>query len=201
MPNQLRPICPRAQPIRFPSRCIVTMETQSVQIESAKPRAWRCFSSRSTRWIFPGGGCARTDGSCWSKSDRGRGPGAVLAKKGRARYCLAPMEACSPWGGQGSRGPACRPQSARDDPHPTGPRPLESWRFATLRPGPGRVRAGAGGRAERITHTCEYCTVQLPRRIASASRSRPGCTSSQRVHRWRFQTWHPCPGRAELFEG
>src|SRR5208337_697350 len=33
------------------------------------------------------------------------------------------MEACSPWGGQGSRGPARRPQPVRDDPHPTGLRP------------------------------------------------------------------------------
>ena len=73
--------------------------------------------------ISPGGGCAKTDGSCWSKSERGRGAGDALAKKGRARYCLTPMEACSPWGGQGSRGPACRPQPVRDDPHPTGPRP------------------------------------------------------------------------------
>ena len=53
----------------------------------------------------------------------GRGAGAALAKKGRARYCLTSMGACSPWGGQGSRGPARRPQPVRDDPHPTGPRP------------------------------------------------------------------------------
>ena len=77
------------------------------------------------------GGCAKTDGSCWSKSERGRGAGAALAKKGRARYCLTPMGACSPWGGQGSRGPVCRPQRVRDDPHPTGPRPRPS-----PRPGP-----------------------------------------------------------------
>ena len=51
------------------------------------------------------------------------GAGAALAKKGRARYCLAPMEACSPWGGQGSRGPACRPQRVRDDPAPHGSAP------------------------------------------------------------------------------
>ena len=38
-------------------------------------------------------------------------------------YCLTPMGACSPWGGQGSRGPVCWPQPVRDDPHPTGPRP------------------------------------------------------------------------------
>ena len=35
------------------------------------------------------GGCAKTDGSCWSKSERGRGAGTALAKKDRARYCLA----------------------------------------------------------------------------------------------------------------
>ena len=95
----------------------------ALRIEWAEPRTWRCSGSRSTRRISPGGGCAKTDGSCWSKSERGRGAGAALAKKGRARYCLTPMEACSPWGGQGSRGPACRPQRVRDDPHPTGPRP------------------------------------------------------------------------------
>ena len=33
------------------------------------------------------------------------------------------MEACSPWGGQGSRGPACRPQRVRDDPAPHGSAP------------------------------------------------------------------------------
>ena len=53
----------------------------------------------------------------------GRGAGGVLAKKGRARYSLAPMEARSPWGGQGSRRPARRPQPVRDGPHPKGPRP------------------------------------------------------------------------------
>ena len=35
----------------------------------------------------------------------GQGAGGARAKKGRTRCCLAPMEACSPWGGQGSRGP------------------------------------------------------------------------------------------------
>ena len=90
----------------------------ALRIEWAEPRAWRCSGSRSTRRISPGGGCAKTDGSCWSKGERGRGAGDALAKKGRARYCLAPMEACSPWGGQGSRGSACRPQPVRDDPHP-----------------------------------------------------------------------------------
>ena len=103
----------------------------ALRIEWAEPRAWRCSGSRSTWQIFPGGGCAKTDGSCWSKSERGRGAGAALAKQGRARYCLALMEACSPWGGQGSRGPVCRPQRVRDDPHPTGRRPRPS-----PRPGP-----------------------------------------------------------------
>ena len=68
----------------------------AMRIEWAEPRAWRCSGSRSTWQIFPGGGCAKTDGSCWSKSERGRGAGDVLAKKGRARYCLTPMGACSP---------------------------------------------------------------------------------------------------------
>ena len=86
----------------------------AMRIEWAEPRAWRCSGSRSTWQIFPGGGCAKTDGSCWSKGERGRGAGDALAKKGRARYCLTPMEACSPWGGQGSRGPARRPQPARN---------------------------------------------------------------------------------------
>src|SRR5271166_5716266 len=100
----------------------------ALRIEWAEPRAWRCSGSRSTWQISPGGGCAKTDGSCWSKSERGRGAGDALAKKGRARYCLTPMGACSPWGGQGSRGPVCRPQRVRDDPHPTGPRPRPSPR-------------------------------------------------------------------------
>ena len=103
----------------------------ALRIEWAEPRAWRCSGSRSTRRISPGGGCAKTDGSCWSKGERGRGAGDALAKKGRARYCLTPMGACSPWGGQGSRGPVCWPQRIRDDPHPTGPRPRPS-----PRPGP-----------------------------------------------------------------
>ncbi len=60
----------------------------ALRIEWAEPRAWRCSGSRSTRRISPGGGCAKTDGSCWSKSERGRGgwrcaseegPGAVLS--------------------------------------------------------------------------------------------------------------------------
>jgi hypothetical protein len=45
----------------------------ALRIEWAEPRAWRCSGSRSTRWISPSGGCAQTDGSCWSKSERGRG--------------------------------------------------------------------------------------------------------------------------------
>ena len=59
----------------------------AMRIEWAEPRAWRCSGSRSTWQIFPGGGCAKTDGSCWSKGERGRGlamhheegPGAVLS--------------------------------------------------------------------------------------------------------------------------
>ena len=63
-----------------------------LRIEWAEPRAWRCSGSRSTWQISPGGGCAKTDGSCWSKSERGRGAGAALAKKSRTRYCLASGE-------------------------------------------------------------------------------------------------------------
>ena len=128
----------------------------ALRIEWAEPRAWRCSGSRSTRRISPGGGCAKTDGSCWSKSERGRGAGDALAKKGRARYCLAPMEACSPWGGQGSRGPACRPQPVRDGPHPTGPRPQNrggSLHSALVQ---GESGQGLGGRKDhshlRILH-------------------------------------------------
>src|SRR5271166_2666509 len=52
----------------------------ALRIVWAEPRAWRCSGSRSTWQISPGGGCAKTDGSCWSKGERGRGAGDALAK-------------------------------------------------------------------------------------------------------------------------
>ena len=113
-----------------------------------------------------GGGCSTRPrrSRCAGSASAGEGvggasgvPGASLAKKGRARYCLALMEACSfPWGGQGSRGPARRPQPIRDGPHPTGPRPQSrggSLHSALVEGEPGQ---GLGGRKDhshlRILH-------------------------------------------------
>jgi|GEM_PF-6836986 len=88
-----------------------------------------------------GGGVAGWSGSCWDGAGLrqvhavGQGAGAALAKKDRARYCLAPMEACSPVGW--ARKPWTRVPAAIGQgwSAPHGSAPPESWRFATLRPG------------------------------------------------------------------
>jgi hypothetical protein len=89
---------------------------------SAARRVARRGGGRSTKPRRSGcsqGGRGRREGR------EGSGiSGASLAKKGRVRYCLALMEACSPpWGGGREARPARRPRLVREDPHPTGPRP------------------------------------------------------------------------------
>ena len=72
------------------------------------------------------GGCAKTDGSCWSKSERGRGAGAALAKKGRCgivsrQWGRAPRgvgrEAVDPCAGRNRSGMIRTPRVRAPNPH------------------------------------------------------------------------------------
>ena len=73
---------------------------------------------------LPRCGCAKTDGSCWSKSERGRGAGDALAKKGRARYCLTQWGRAPRGVGREAVDPrAGRNRSGMIPPHGSAPRP------------------------------------------------------------------------------
>ena len=98
----------------------------AIRIEWAEPRTWRCSGSRSTRRISPSGGCAKTDGSCWSKSERGRGAGAAQRRRtGRGivsrQWRRAPRgvgrEAVDPCAGRNRSGMIRTPRVRAPDPH------------------------------------------------------------------------------------
>ena len=89
-----------------------------------------------------------------------------------AGYCLTPMEACSPWGGQGSRLPARRPQPVRDVRTPR-------VRVPTLTATGPPCRSASWPQNLRSTNTicpacwptrCRTLTVRVPSRSGAVAR-------------------------------